>query len=137
MAEVTITLPPYAPEFYLEAVAWWRRAVGQATSAATIGKTAYPQRGSDAVANLIYFESPELVERAANDAIEQGRSEVAPTLELDAGLVAAALTRGNAIWRGVSDILEKTPLRPGPRIVELREESRAIAERAVAEAARA
>jgi hypothetical protein len=134
MPEVTITLPLNPPEFYLEAVEWWRRAVGHASSAATVGRTAYPQRGQDPVANLIYFDSPEAVERAAREAIERKLSEVAPVLELDVAVVAEALTRGNAIWQGVSDMLERTPLRPAPQIVELRAETRAIAERAVAEA---
>jgi hypothetical protein len=134
MAEVTVKLPRNPPEFYLEAVEWWRDAIGHTTSAATLGRTSYPQRGEDAVANLIYFEIPETLEHDARKAIEAGRSEVAPTLSLDAAVVAAVLERGDAIWRGVSDMLESTPLRPAPRIVELREETRAAAERALAEA---
>jgi hypothetical protein len=55
-------------------------------------------------------------------------------LELDVAVLAAALTRDSAVWQGVSEMLERTSLRPAPQIVELRARSRAIAERAVAEA---
>src|SRR5437588_11084199 len=95
---VRITMPSAPPEVYLKGVRWGREAIEYATSAALPGRIPKKQRGTDHVLDLLLYDSPERIEAEALKAIEEGRAEVAPILELDEDLVRKALERGDAIW---------------------------------------
>src|SRR5690242_9920980 len=95
---VSVKLPTASPELYLKSVEWIREANDYATSAAFPGRIPKKRRGADPVHDLLLYEAPEQVERAARQAIAEGRTEVAPVLEVDPELLRQARERGEAIW---------------------------------------
>jgi hypothetical protein len=128
-----ITMPSAPPELYLKGIQWGREAIEYATSAALPGRIPRKTRGTDPVLDLLLYDWPERVEAEALKAVEEGRAEIAPVLEIDRELLGQAHERGEAIWQSLQRMLKHGGPQADPDVIELRERSREYTEQALAE----